>query len=164
MPRSARVLVVLVLLLAVVSMSAFAQQKSATPAYLLGILLGFGTGHFYLQDSMAVPFLVMEGSATAGIIVGYIIYAAAASSWITSGLTGLYTGTTVSGPPAGLYIGGGLAIIGGLALTGFKIWEIIDLFGVVKEQREQGKIAFAPAVTVTPGGQLATGVSFRLSY
>ena len=50
MKKTLKIMIIVMVLLAVLSTSVFAEsaKKDAMPAYLLSIFLGFGTGHFYL--------------------------------------------------------------------------------------------------------------------
>jgi hypothetical protein len=71
----AKTLAVILVLLLVAATSSLAQEptKDAMPAYLLSIFLGFGTGHFYLQDKAAITFLLLDIGAYGVIIAGGVI-------------------------------------------------------------------------------------------
>jgi hypothetical protein len=156
MSRGFKIVVVLLLLLAVASTGAFAQAKDPLPAYLLSIFLGFGTGHFYMHDSAAVKFLILDASAVVVLIAGSIIEVASAASWLASP-------SWVAGQfPAGVYIGYGMVIVGALAITGFRVWQVIDIFRVAG--KSTGKVSMLPALSLAPEGDVAYGLTLRYSF
>jgi hypothetical protein len=65
MKRLVRILAVVLVVMLVAATVSMAQEikKDSTPAYLFTILLGFGTGHFYLQDKAAVQFLLLDAGS-----------------------------------------------------------------------------------------------------
>jgi hypothetical protein len=155
MSRGFKIVVLLLLLLAVASSGAFAQAKDPLPAYLLSIFLGFGTGHFYMHDHAAVKFLILDASALVVIITGAIIEGVSAASWLASS-------DWVSGKfPAGVYIGYGLVVVGSLAITGFRVWQVIDIFRVAKGK---GKVSMLPTLDLTPQNEPSYGLTLSYSY
>jgi hypothetical protein len=156
MSRSFKIVAVLLLLLAVASSGAFAQAKDPLPAYLLSIFLGFGTGHFYMHDSAAVKFLLLDAGAVVVLIAGSIIEVASAASWLTNPS---YDPTKF---PAGVYIGYGMVIVGALALTGFRVWQVIDIFQVANKSK--GKMSMLPTMNLTPENELSYGLTLRYNF
>jgi len=58
-----------------------------------------------------------------------------------------------------VYIGGGLAVVGSLATLGVRIWELVDLIGVIDEMKREGRIVAKPSIAVTPEN-IFVGVSY----
>jgi len=154
-----RLLSVLALALLLVPASTFAQsKKSEVPAYLLSVLLGFGTGHMYAESPKAGTFLWSEvGSIavmTGGVIYSTVSTASAVNSANSGSLTSVSDATT--GAMTGLLI----TSVGSIAFGVFRIWEIVDIFGTVDQQKKAGILASAqPEISVQP-----KGVSFTLGY
>ena len=148
----ARIIVLLVVLLAVVCTDAFAQQKDPVPAYLLSILLGFGTGHLYLDDGMARQFLILDAATLAATAVGGLVVVASLFVAIDSESY------------AGVYAGYGLAAAGAIAFAGSRIWEIVSTINTVDAVAENNKTAIKPSISATPGGRIAVGVSYQTAY
>jgi hypothetical protein len=152
----AKTLAVILVLLLVAATSSLAQEptKDAMPAYLLSIFLGFGTGHFYLQDKAAITFLLLDIGAYGVIIAGGVIalvavyspdiYAYSTEEIWDRAMTGLW-----------------MMLIGSLAYLGIRVWEIVDVISTVNEMRASGKVAVRPAVELTPGN---ARVGVTLSY
>jgi TM2 domain-containing membrane protein YozV len=140
MANPARVLVVVILVLAVGAVALSAQQpkKDAAPAYLFSWLLGFGSGHFYLNDPGAVRFLVLDILSYGATIGGYVV--------MYSALYDPYADFDAA--MSRIYIGGGIAIGGAILLAAARIWEIIDIFRAVNEQRAAGQVVMRPAVEI----------------
>jgi hypothetical protein len=149
MSRGFKIVVLLLLLLAVASSGAFAQARDPLPAYLLSIFLGFGTGHFYMHDHSAVKFLLLDAGAVVVIIAGSIIEVVSAASVITTG--------EIS---AGVWIGYGMVIVGSVALLGFRVWQVIDIFQVAKGK----KVSLLPTMNLTPEDKPSYGLTLRYSY
>jgi hypothetical protein len=152
MKRTWKLLSVVLLLLVLATTSATAQQEKRDPfpAYLFSFLVGFGTGHFYLKDSAAVKFLILDAAALAATIGGTVYTLMSVQSVMSSGEI-----------PTGYYVGLGIVIAGGLVYTAARIWELVDIFAVVKEQRAAGKLAMRPVVELGPG---AAHIGVALSY
>ncbi len=153
MKRSLRVLTVVLVLLAVVASISTAQSARKDPAlaYVLSFFVGFGTGHFYLQDDAATRFLLLDAGSLAATVAGAAI-----------AVSSLYSadpyGTAL---PAGYTTGLGVMVAGSLAFSAFRLWEFIDVLGSVNEMRTSGRITARPAVEIRPGG---TEVGVALSY
>ena len=152
MKRTRKLLAVLLLLLVLVATSAMAQEEKRDPfpAYLFSFLVGFGTGHFYLHDHSAVKFLILD-AVTEGVVIGATVYTFVSVRSVMS--TGVI--------PTGYYVGLGVVLAAGLAFSAVRIWELIDIFSVVNEQRAAGKLAMRPVIEFGPG---ASYVGVALSY
>ena len=144
--RSSNVLVVMLIMLIIITVSLPAQEtkKNELPAYLLTILVGYGSGHFYLGANNAASFLLWD-------VVGLAVEIGGASyvymSLINPDLEGVSTGTLV------MYAG--VAII---AAT--RIYEIVNLITTIDRMKTEGKIvSLRPIVKPT-----ANGVSIALSF
>jgi len=154
MKRGSKVLlVVLVFTLLAASVSMAQETKNATPAYLFSILLGFGTGHFYLHDDAAKKFLLLDAGSLAAVIGGEVVVLVSVGSWVSGGGTDM---------PTGVLVGYGVMVVGALAYTGFRVWEVVDIFKTVGEMRTAGKITMRPDLQFTPEGGTHIGVA--LSY
>ena len=152
MKRTRKLLAVVLLLLVLVATTSMAQEEKRDPfpAYLFSFLLGFGTGHFYLHDSGAVKFLVLDAAALAATIGGTVYTLVSVQSVMSTGEI-----------PTGYYVGLGIVIAGGLVYTAARIWELVDIFAVVNEQRAAGELAMRPVIELGPG---ASHVGVALSY
>jgi peptidoglycan/LPS O-acetylase OafA/YrhL len=149
MNHAPRVAAAALLLVLASAMTLTAQQpfqepaRDPTPAVLFTILLGFGTGHFYLQDGAGLRFLLLEGGALAVSVVGMGLMMAS-----------LYSVDYYAGEFPPEYLAGlGLGLFGAVAFSAFRIWEIVDLLATVNEQRAAGKVTMRPAVELRPGGR-----------
>jgi hypothetical protein len=147
------VVAVVVVLLVAAATAAGAQEekKDPMPAYLFSILLGFGTGHFYLHDGGALRFLLLEGGAL--VVTGIGIGLALAAVFTMNPSSPEYSSSHAAGTSIGVF--------GFLAFTGFRYWEIVDLILTVKRMRSAGKVAMRPAVQLSQG---RTQLGVALSY
>lgn len=102
------------------------EVKNATTAWLLSILLGFGSGQFYLNNSGA-PFLITELLFVAGGVTGSIM---------------LFTGEPIAGPIISYVSAGGMLIT--------RIIEWVNLSKKVRTMRTEGRIAFNPVIRIDP--------------
>jgi hypothetical protein len=155
MKRFARALAVVLVLLLAAATASLAQEtkKDSTPAYLFSILLGFGTGHFYLQDKAAVKFLLLDLGSLAASMVGIGL--------MTYSLIQLETEPYSLEFPTGYLFGIGLGVLGSLFYSGFRIWEVVDVIKTVNEQQAAGKVTLMPSMRLEPGG---TQLGVTLSY
>lgn len=147
MKKAFKIMIIVMVLLAIMSTSVFAQsaKKDAMPAYLLSIFLGFGTGHFYLGSSNAFTFLLLDGGFLAVEIIGSSLMLASAQSAVND----IYTNGTAS--TSGITLGYAMVLAGALGYLGVRIWEIVDIFGQVDKMRAKGKIAqLLPKIEVDP--------------
>ncbi len=130
MRRKTKIIACILLIFLLFSMSAYADsKKSAVPGYLLGILLGFGSGHFYFGDPSASLFLITEIAGTATIIAGGIVMLAMVNPLDPySALSAATTGYIIMG-------------IGALALEIFHVIEIIDIFRAASAAKKAGRVA-----------------------
>ena len=110
------------------------QPKSSAPAYILTLLLGFGTGQYYVGEN-GNPFLIGELVGYAAVLGGVLIDASANPGGYTFGYAYDYTG---------VYI----AAAGVVELLVFRIWEIVDVFGAVDRARAAGRVALVPVVSI----------------
>ncbi len=144
--KKSKILIVAIVLLALISTSLSAQEvkKSAMPAYLLSIFVGFGTGHFYIGSDKAIIFLLLDAAAIAVEIGGGVyMMTAALDADVSRTLTGSYI----------MY--GGLA-----AVLIVKVVEIINIMGEVDKKRAEGVVAkIEPRIAVQP-----ESVAVSLSY
>ncbi|MBN1836749.1 MAG: hypothetical protein JW820_12915 [Spirochaetales bacterium] len=154
MNRSSRVLVVVILLLAIATTNVAAQGvgKNPVPAYFLTWLVGFGTGHFYMQDDAAVRFLLLDAVSYLATLggLGYAYYALYAD---------VYADPYSTEMPTGALVGLGVGIVGSLVYTAVRIWEIVDIFQVADARQSGGKAAVRPMLEIGPEGTTA-GVAF----
>ncbi len=106
MSRLTKILICTVLLLGILSGTVFAEGKPALPGYLLAILLGFGTGHFYIEVD-GLPLLVIEIVGLGFGVLGTLLATVAAAAFLTaptiSGLTTIAVWTVISGVGFGVY-------------------------------------------------------------
>lgn len=151
----ARKIIIVLLLVLVFSASVYSAEtkKSEIGAYALSGLVGFGTGHFYIGSDHAMKFLILEGGSAVVYVVGAVITASAAAS-----VTG-YTNYEAAASQA--VIGGGISLIGGLALLGFHIWDFIDIFGEVDKKKAEGVVAWQPSVEFGPAGQTTVALAYN---
>jgi hypothetical protein len=152
MKRRQKLLFIVLLLLVLVAATSIAEEKEKDPflANLLSTTVGFGTGHFYLHDHAAVKFLVLD-SVTSAVTIGAVVYTAVTAIKVMK----------TNEISTGVWVGVGLCIAGGLASTGIRIWEMIDISSVIKEQRAAGKLTMKPVIELGPG---ASHVGVALSY
>lgn len=149
--------VVAILLLAVLTTTAVAQeaQRDPVPAYLLTWLVGFGAGHFYMHDDAAVKFLLLDAVSYLATLggLGYAYYAL---------YTDIYDDPYATELSNEVMIGLGIGLVGSVVLTAVRIWEIVDIFQVGRGARQSGaKAAVGPMLEIGTEGVVA-GVA--LSY
>ena len=142
--------------LALIPGIAFAQAKSAVPAYALSILLGFGSGHSYAGSPKSTTFLIGDLASVGVAAVGGVMIVSAAKSGATT--TDVSSGTKALGNA----LSGALVMgLGGLSFSVFRIWEIIDIFGTVETQKKANVLAsLNPSIGIGSDG----GVKLALSY
>jgi hypothetical protein len=157
MKHPAKILAVVLVLLLVAATSSLAQEvkKDAVPAYLLTIFLGFGTGHFYLQDKAATTFLLLEIGAY-GVMIGGAVLALTSVYSLDP-----YSDPYITGFPTEFMVGLVMTLVGSVAYLGIHIWELVDLIKTVNEMRAAGKVTMRPSIKLTPGNAL---VGVALSY
>jgi hypothetical protein len=142
MGKFLRVIVLVLVLVGVVASTTVAQEipRYAAPAYVFSILLGFGLGHSYLEDDAAPRFLLLEAGSSVVALTGALVAITTLPASFTSGLDTRFN------------IGIGMYIAGSLAYGAFRVWEIVDLFGVVRRMRALGKLSMRPALDIAPDG------------
>lgn len=143
----------LLVLLAVEAASAQApaNAKKAWPAYVLGIGLGYGTGHYYLGLD-GTDFLIADlaGAISIGAGAAFI-----ASALVPPG-SNFYSGGS------GLSTGIGLAAIGLAIYVTSRIWEGIDLLGAIdKSRRAGGLVGIEPVIDAR---RTSFEAGFAISY
>jgi hypothetical protein len=144
-------LVSLVLLVLIGAEALSAQEAVAPPkaslARLLGVLVGFGAGQYYLGVD-GTGFLVGDAIGAAGAGIGYAIFA---SSFVGIGRYRTSPHDT------------GLAILGGgtVVLLVSRIWELSDLFGRIERGRREGSVAQVQPVVNVRETSFEVGVSIR---
>jgi hypothetical protein len=137
---------VFVLILAVFAPSPLSAQeikKGAVPAYLLSWTIGFGAGHFYLQDDAAYKFLLLESTTVAVMVLGTTLMAA---NWDSGSEEAILIGTVVD-------------LVGVLVFLGVRIWELFDVVYAVDEMRARGRIAVKPTIRINQDN-IIFGVSY----
>ena len=160
MSRAIKVITVL-LLLFVIGGNAFAADaapKSAVPAYLLSILLGYGSGHYYLGDN-GTGFLIGDLAGTAGVVVGGVLAVSAAAT-----VASATSYSDIEAAAATLTIGYVVVAAGSLITSVSRIWEVVDIFGKVDKAKADGRVAeitVTPVIEMTPTS-FETGIS--ISY
>ncbi len=97
-----------------------------------------------------MKFLILD-AVTEGVAIGAMVYTFVSVRSVMS--TGVI--------PTGYYVGLGVVLASGLAFSAVRIWELVDIFSVVKEQRAAGKLAVRPVIEFGPG---ASHVGVALSY
>ena len=113
------------------------EVKPAWPAYLFSILLGFGTGPYWVGGNGNL-FLVSDLSCVGFVAIGSVI---------VYGCDGLSSRSTLSGEAAGYLVIGAAAITYSI----FRIWELLEVFNAVDKAKKAGLVAdFNPIVTVNP--------------
>lgn len=127
----------------------FAQSGPASkpgwPAYAFSILLGFGTGQFYLGEN-GVGFLVGDLALYAGIAGYYVNLLTLPYGDYSALQTRIFVGSAILG-------------IGSVITLVSRVWEIIDVIGSVDRLTKEGKVAsLTPTLEIRP-----TGVCFGLS-
>ncbi len=146
---------VLFLLVAVGAGTAFAQAspppREAWPAYGLSIFVGFGTGHYYLGAN-GTPFLIGD-VAGLGLVGGGYIY-------MLSSILGAAS-NPYSFDPATAYVGYGIVGLGVLVFVVSRVWEVVDVFGVVERLRGEGKVVVTPVIRVESN---QTSVELAFNY
>ncbi len=144
------------LLIVLVASMGFAEGKSALPAYLLSFFVGFGTGHLYSQAEWR-PWLAADAGALGVAGIGGFMMV----------LTGLmdahdqnWQGGTSSGAKKTAFVWSIVSIAGITAYGIIRVIEFVDIFKVVKQQKEAGVIAYwSPAIDVRPS-EVAAGLKY----
>jgi hypothetical protein len=125
-----------------------AQPKAAWPAYAYSLLLGFGSGQYYLGTN-GTPFLI-------GDLIGV-------GAWIGGGIFALSARSTTDAQAAisSTVTGSVFIIVGSLVYLVSHVWEIIDVFRAVDSAQRAGRVVeIVPVVDVrTTAWEL--GVSLR---
>jgi len=149
-----RAILLSVLLILVVGGAVFAQgvqTRAAWPAYALSIVLGLGTGQWYLGEN-GLGFLIGDVSGVA-IAAGGAAY--------------LYEMLVVGSSPVGsdsfaetVAIGSTIVGAGALVFLVSRVWGILDIVDALDRDRQAGKVAnLEPVIEMRP-----QGVAFELSY
>jgi hypothetical protein len=129
---------------------AFAQAtpeaKPAWPAYLFSIFLGFGTGQYWVGENGNL-FLIGDASCVGVVALGAV-------------MASLSAGT--SPPSAQVTVGYVMVGVGAIALSVFRIWELIDIFGVVDTARKSGKVAEIDPVIIASPASFGLGAQLHL--
>ncbi len=140
--------VMISLLILLAAGTLFAQDagpKAAFPAYALSILLGFGTGHYYVGAN-GTPFLIGDLVGVGGMAAGGII---AVASLFSAATNPTYTGA--ANAISGAAIGYGVLGVGAAVYLVSRVWEDISIFGAVDAAKKAGKVAeVVPVVNIQP--------------
>ena len=150
MPRAFRLVLVISLALFAAGV-VFAQEARETkpvwPAYLFSIFLGFGTGQYWVGGN-GNPFLIGEVSCVGIAVIGAAL-AFGSPAPTSSGLSGGSVGYLMIGA-------------GAIALSIFRIWELVNVFGAVDDARRAGKVAAFEPIVDGNLTQLEIGVRLHL--
>ncbi len=159
MNRSLKILaIVLVVLFCAGTLFAQSEgKKAAWPAYPLSIILGFGTGQFYLGEN-GLGFLIADVVAYGAVIGGgiYMVSAAAAAVLNPDPVAALAEASTAA------LVGYTIIGVGSVVWLVSRIWEVVDTFGAVDRLSKAGKVAaLEPTLEVRPDG-VAFGLTYKL--
>jgi TM2 domain-containing membrane protein YozV len=149
--------ILLVLILSLSSSSLFADSqpapKASWPAYALSVLLGFGTGQFYLGEN-GIGFLIGDASGVVLMGAGYFYM-------VSSLLSSAYSySTSTTTTYSTIMIGYGIIAIGALTYLVSRIWEIVDTFVVADKLGKEGRFALLPIIEID-SNQASVQLSFR---
>jgi hypothetical protein len=125
-----------------------AQPKAAWPAYAYSLLLGFGSGQYYLGAN-GTPFLV-------GDLIGV-------GAWIGGGIFALSARSTTDAQAAisSTVTGSVFIIVGSLVYLVSHVWEIIDVFHAVDSAQRAGRVVEIVPVVDVRRTAWELGVSLR---
>ena len=146
MKKGTRILTILLLFVFIggIGYTQNSATKQEWPAYFLSILIGFGTGHFYLGDENGKYFLI-GGLTGTGLLIGGLVYLRFSDT-----------------RPEDRFETMMLLTLGGVSVFLIaRVWEIIDIFFAVDRARKKGEIAqFEPYIDVSPT-RTGFGISFK---
>jgi len=133
--------------------------RAAWPAYAFSILLGFGSGQYYMgTDGL---WFTVGDVAGLGLILGGGIYAlTAAGSALGAAANGSYT-TAATTAEGGVLVAYGIIVVGSIVWGVSRIWEIVDTVLTAPKLMSQGKLAVAPVIEAGPEG---TTVALSFKY
>jgi hypothetical protein len=131
------------------------QPKQAWPAYAFSILLGFGTGQYYVGAN-GTPFLIGDLVGVGGVVVGEVVILSSVASALSNP-----TSSSVASGGAGVIVGYGLIVVGGIVYLVSHVWEIIDIFPAVDKARKAGKVVEVVPVVDVRRTSFELGVSLK---
>ena len=150
-----RFLIALILGGIIIPSSLFAE-KEATPAYLLTIFIGFGSGHGYAESPKWSSFCLAEVGSLVIYAVGTGMYANAITS------VKYYSSTSISDASSKAATGALVMGMGAIALSVSRVWEIVDIFGTVEKQKKLGILtSFDPSIEI---GKNGVAIAAKYSY
>jgi hypothetical protein len=145
----------LLILLAAGSLFAQSSAKPAWPAYPLAIILGYGTGQYYVGAN-GTPFLVADIVGDVAVYGGLIWAVSSAASVLTNP-----SATGAADAATGVFIGYGLVGVGSVVLLVSRIWQIVDVFGAVDKAKSAGKVVEVVPVVDVQRTSFELGVSLK---
>jgi hypothetical protein len=145
----------LLILLAGGALFAQGSAKASWPAYPLAIIVGYGTGQYYVGAN-GTPFLIADVVGDAALYGGLIYAVVSAASVIgNQSMSGAANATT------GVLVGYGIAGVGSVVLLVSRIWQIVDVFGAVDKARADGKVVEVVPVVDVRRTSFELGVSLK---
>jgi hypothetical protein len=132
-----------------------AEKKAAWPAYAFTIILGFGSGEYYLGEN-GTGFLIGDllgiGTMVGGSI--YMVVAPLSAAMNPDPLAAAADAITA------FYVGVGIISVGSVVYLVSRVWQAVDTFMTAGRLMQEGKVAaITPVIDVRP-----QGVAFELSY
>ena len=126
--------------------------KAAWPAYAFSLLLGFGSGQYYMGTD-GLWYTVGDVAGLAAIAGGYLYMA---GSLVSAGTSSSYTSVAT-----GVTVGYGIMVVGALLWGVTRVWEVVDTVITAPKLTGQGKLAVAPVIEAGPAG---TTVALSFKY
>jgi hypothetical protein len=149
-PAKGLILVVLVFLIGnVVYAQSMSPTKPDWPAYALSVLVGFGTGQFYL-GSNGTCFLISDTASLVSLGGGLLLFYYVSVNYSQSGYLGYRVATI------------GLAGAGAIAYLISRSWQFIDTVRIAKHGHEQETSMVVKPEICTDSGKLSFQISINL--
>jgi hypothetical protein len=131
------------------------QAKPAWPAYAFSIVLGFGTGQYWVGAN-GTPFLIGDIVGLAGIVIGEVVIVSSVASALASPSV-----SSVESAGTGVVVGYGIVVVGGLVYLVSRVWEFVDVFGAVDKAKKAGKVVEVVPVVEVRRTSFELGVSLK---
>jgi hypothetical protein len=145
---------IIVFLGAAFSASAETPSRPEQPAYFFSLIIGFGTGPFYLGNN-GIGFTLAD---TAGILctVGGVSYLISIFENPSA-----YSMDSYSSAIGGFLLGYGATVGGILIFIAARVWEFVDVAMTIYNRHNQGPVAeIVPTFDITPR-RTSFGLSLR---